>query len=506
MPNSSLFLPSTPENESLRREVAPRDWKNPTPARSYNLVVIGGGSAGLVTAAGAAGLGARVALVEKHALGGDCLNVGCVPSKALLAVARQIEGARTLARGKTASLSEPEVGFAAVMDQMRARRAAIAPHDSASRFRDLGVDIFFGAGSFVDDRRIRVGDAILPFRRAVIATGARAALLPIPGLADAGVLTNETLFSLTTLPRRLAIIGAGPIGCEMAQAFVRFGSEVTLLESDCRVLPREDPEAAQVVREALHREGVRSLCAIEINSVRKVGSEREINYSDQGKQETLRVDEVLLGVGRAPNVEGLGLETIGVEFNEKEGIKVDPLLCTSHTRIFAIGDVAMKHKFTHMAGATARLVLQNALFRGKKRYTDLVVPWCTYTEPELAHVGLHREEAVAIYGENRVATFLQPFRSIDRSFLEGRSEGFVKVHALNGRIIGATVVGEHAGELITPLTLAIKKRISLADLSSLIYPYPSRTEILGRLGDAYQRTRFTPLIQKLFHHWLKITR
>lgn len=500
-----LFQPDTEANRELRKYVAPPDWKNPEPSGRYNLVVIGAGSGGLVTAAGAAGLGGRVALIEKHALGGDCLNVGCVPSKALLAAAKQAAAVRTAGSYGVKIESGPEVDFPAVMERMRELRAQIGPNDSAERFSGLGVDVFFGDGKFQDKDTIVVGDTELKFSKAVIATGARAIILPIPGLADAGALTNETLFSLTELPERLAIIGAGPIGCEMAQAFQRLGSQVTLFESECQILPREDQDAAEIVRDALHAEGVESICEVDIQKVERDGEPRRIHFEHRGESKQLDFDQILVGVGRAPNVEGIRLENVDVEFDKRAGIKVDATLKTTNPRIFAIGDVSMTYKFTHMAGATARLVIQNALFKGRRKHTDLIVPWCTYTQPEIAHVGLYEKEAKEKYG-HALQTFVQKFDEIDRCILEGHTKGFVKVHAVKGRIAGATIVGEHAGDLISEITVAMQSGLKLSALSGVIHPYPTTAEAIQRIGDAYNRTRFTPLLKNLFGKWLSWTR
>lgn len=500
--DSPLFSPPTEANETLRRNVAPRDWVNPTSDGRYNLVVIGAGGGGLVTAAGAAGLGAKVALIEKHALGGDCLNVGCVPSKALLAAAKRAAAVRGAGEYGVALTGGYEVDFPAVMERMRTLRAGIAPHDSADRFAGLGIDVFFGEGRFTGGRRIEVGGQELTFAKAVVATGGRAIVLPIPGLAEAGALTNETVFSLTELPRRLAVIGAGPIGCEMAQAFARFGSEVTLFEAECRILPREDTDAAEIVRSALHRDGVVSICEAKISKVEGSGNDKQIHFEHGGKSHSQSFDHILVGVGRAPNVEGIGLESVGVEFDKRTGVAVDSTLRTTNPRIYAIGDVAMPYKFTHMAGATARLVIRNALFKGRARYTDLLVPWCTYTQPEIAHVGLYQAQAKEQYGAE-VQTFTHPFDAMDRSILEGHTEGFVQVHAVKGRVVGATIVGEHAGDLISEITVAMQAGMKLGALSAVIHPYPTTAEAIQRIGDAYNRTRFTPLLQKLFSLWLR---
>ena len=500
-----IFQPAGSANQRLRENVAPADWENPVPDGRYNLVVIGAGSGGLVTAAGAAGLGAKVALIERNALGGDCLNIGCVPSKALLSAAKRAAAVRDAESHGVRGASGAEVDFPAVMERMRELRASIAPNDSAARFRDLGIDVYLGEARFRDGGTVEVGGRELNFSRAVLATGARADVLPIPGLAEAGPLTNETLFSLSELPARLAVIGAGPIGCEMAQAFARFGSEVTLFEAECKILPREDADAAKIVEAALERDGVRTVCDAKIEKVERQGDVRTIRLAREGETESWEFDQILVGVGRAPNVEGIGLENAGVEFDKRKGVTVDERLRTTNPKIFAVGDVAMGYKFTHMADATARIVIQNALFKGRKKHTDLLVPWCTYTQPEIAHVGLYGNEAREKYGDS-VETFTQDFGEIDRSILEGHTEGFVRVHAVKGKIVGATIVGEHAGDLLSEITVAMQSGMKLGSLAAVIHPYPTSAEAIRRLGDAYNRTRLTPFVAKLFKKWLVWTR
>jgi len=502
---SPIFQPQTQANQVLQSHVAPKEWKNPIPKKQYNLVVLGAGSGGLVAAAGAAGLGAKVALIEKEALGGDCLNVGCVPSKSLLASAKKAAAIKEASSYGIDLEQGYHVNFANVMERMRELRAQIAPHDSAKRFSELGIDVFLGEGKFKDNETVTVGGAELKFSKAVLATGARAILLPIPGLDEAGALTNETIFSLTELPKRLAIIGAGPIGCEMAQAFARFGSKVTLFEAECEILPREDQDAANIVRENLHHDGVESICEVKIEKIERSGEERHIHITHREEKKMLHFDHVLVGVGRAPNVEGIGLENAGVEYDKRSGVKVDAMLRTSNSRIYAVGDVAMDYKFTHMAGATARIVIQNALFKGRRKYTDLIVPWCTYTQPEIAHVGLYEDEAKKLHGD-ALRTFQQDFSKMDRPILEGHTQGFVKVHAVKGRIVGATIVGENAGDLLSEITVAMKAGMKLGALSNVIHPYPTTAEAIQRIGDAYNRTRLTPLLQKLFAKWLAWTR
>lgn len=491
--------PSDEHNRRLVSLVRPQGWVNPVPRPRYNLVVVGGGTAGLVCAAGAAGLGARVALVERDFLGGDCLNFGCVPSKALLASARAVAAVRDAGRFGVRVSGEVRVDFGEVMERMRRLRADIAPNDSARRFSDMGVDVFLGQGRFLDPHSLEVGGARLNFARAVVATGARAA---VPGSFEGlRCLTSETVFSLTRLPRRLAVVGAGPIGCEMAQAFARFGSEVLLFASARGVLPREDREAAALVRAALLRDGVRVLeCGKGLAASAAVGGTTRLRAG--GCDEV--VDEVLVAAGRSPNVEGLGLEEAGVAFSDR-GVRVDDHLRTTNPDIFAAGDVCSAYRFTHAADFMARTVLRNALFKGRARVSALTIPWCTYTDPELARVGLTSEEAAS--KGVAVETFTRELAHVDRSVLEGRTDGFVRVHVRKGtdRIVGATVVAENAGDLISEISLAMTSGLGLARIAGTIHPYPTRAEAIRQVGDIYNRRRLTQLVKWLFGKWLSWT-
>jgi pyruvate/2-oxoglutarate dehydrogenase complex dihydrolipoamide dehydrogenase (E3) component len=495
------LLPDDEYNRRLQAHVHPSDWSNPRPSGRYNLVVIGAGTAGLVTAAGAAGLGAKVALVERDLMGGDCLNVGCVPSKAILSAARvaaTVKGAGEF--GIELRSDETRVDFAAVMRRMRGLRARIAPNDSAARFRDLGVDVYFGQGRFLDSGTLDVEGTELRFQHAVIATGARAAAPPIPGLDDVPYLTNESLFSLTELPRRLGVIGAGPIGCEMAQAFTQLGSTVFLVETQHGILPREDPEAADIVRQRMERDGVRLLCCgRELTILNQNGI--RLRVESHGAHYDEPVDHLLVAVGRAANVEDLGLERVGVAF-DKRGVQVNDRLRTTNARIYAAGDVCSPYQFTHAADFMARIVIQNALFHGRKKFSDLVIPWCTYTSPELAHVGLTATDAAQ--RGIPLDTYLQHFGEVDRAILEGAEEGFVKVHVRRGtdRILGATIVARDAGDLISEVTMAMTHRLGLARIGATIHPYPTQADALRRLGDQYNRTRLTPLVKSLMGKWL----
>lgn len=505
--DAPAILPDDDANRALVAHVAPRDWTNPVPEGRYNMVVVGGGTAGLVTAAGAAGLGAKVALVERHLLGGDCLNVGCVPSKGLLAAAKRAADVRDAGAFGVHVPDGVRVDFPAVMQRMRELRARIAPNDSAARFRELGVDVYLGAGRFTGANTLEVGGQTLEFAKACVATGARASAPPIPGLDTVDALTNETLFELTELPPRLAVLGAGPIGCEMAQAFARFGSRVSLVEMGPHVLMREDEDAAAIVQRALECDGVELLTGAKTTRVSKDGAETVIEYERDGATHTLRCDALLVGVGRAPNVQGLGLEQAGVRFDERSGVVVDDNLRTSNPNVFAAGDVASQYKFTHTADFLARIVIQNALFPGPKgKASALTVPWVTFTDPEVAHVGMYAADAAEAGLE--VDTYTQHFADVDRAILDGEDEGFVKLHVKRGSdtILGATIVARHAGEMISEVSVAMKAGMGLGGLAGVIHPYPTQADAIRRAGDAYNRTRLTPLVAKLMGKWLSWTR
>lgn len=497
-----LVSPADPHNMRLVSYVHPPDWQNPTPALCYNLVVIGAGTAGLVTAAGAAGLGAKVALVEKHLLGGDCLIVGCVPSKAVIRCSRAIFDSNEAGRFGVQSRAPAQADFAVVMERMRKLRADLSPHDSAQRFAKLGVDVFLGEARFTGPDAVEVAGQTLRFKKAVITTGARAVDPSIPGLAEAGYLTNETVFNLTQCPPRLAVIGGGPIGCELAQAFQRLGSQVSVVHKNAHLLDREDMEAAALVQNTFIREGVAVLLNAKITRVERNGGGKVISYESEGKERRLEVDEILAGAGRAPNVDGLNLEAVGVRYDRNKGVQVNDYLQTTNPRIYAGGDVCLAWKFTHAADFTARIVIQNALFLGRKKLSGLTMPWCTYTDPEVAHVGLYERDARERGLE--VDTYVREFKEVDRAVLDGEDEGFVKFHVKKGRdeILGATIVARHAGEMISEISVAMAARMGLGKLASVIHPYPTQAEALRQCGDAYNRTRLTTTVKKWMGRWL----
>jgi pyruvate/2-oxoglutarate dehydrogenase complex dihydrolipoamide dehydrogenase (E3) component len=504
--NKVTISPLDKYNQRLISHVHPQNWVNPQPVDCYDLVVIGAGTAGLVVAAGAAGLdlGLKVALIEKNLMGGDCLNVGCVPSKAIIRSSRVVG---EMWKAKTFGIGIPkliDVDFPAVMERMRRMRAGISYNDSAERFQLLGVDVFLGTAAFDNDMTVEVAGKRLKYKKAVIATGARPVEPSIPGIVEAGYLTNETVFSLTVKPPRLAIIGAGPIGCEMAQTFRRLGSEVTVFHRGSRLLNKDDVDASVILQKVFLREGINLILGCEIERVEVTDEGKKIYFQNNSKQNVVIVDDILVGVGRAPNVEKLNLEAVGVEY-DKRGVKVNDYLQTSNNKIFAAGDVCMEWKFTHAADAAARIVIKNALFSpfglGKQKLSSLIMPWVTYTDPEVAHVGMHEEEAQDL-GIN-VNTIKIPFSSVDRGIIDGEEEGFIKIFHSKGtdKILGATIVASHAGEMISEVTTAIVNNIGLSKLSSVIHPYPTQAECIKKAADTYRKTLLTPNTKRLLG-WL----
>lgn len=505
--HGAQVLPHDPHDRTLVANVHPTDWTNPEPASRYNLVVIGAGTAGLVTAAGAAGLGAKVALIERHLMGGDCLNVGGVPSKCVIRSSRIVSDIRDADRFGVRVRGDVEVDFPAVMERMRRLRAGMSYHDSVHRFQqELGVDVFLGEGYFSGPDTIEVGGKTLRFKRAVIASGARAVHPDIPGLAEAKFLTNETVFALTERPHHLAVIGGGPIGCELAQAFRRLGCDVVLFHNTSHILNREDADAAEIVQQTFVREGIRLILNSEVKRIEPTADGKTLHFEWAGKPDSVTVDEIFVGAGRAPNVEGLNLEAVGVQYDKKRGVVVNDQLQTSNPRIYAAGDICMDYKFTHAADFAARIVIQNTLFRGRKKLSALTMPWCTYTDPEIAHVGLYERDAQEKGIE--LDTFTVSMKQVDRAIADGEEDGFVKVHVKKGtdQILGATIVARHAGEMISELTLAMVGKLGLKTLASVIHPYPTQAEAIRKVGDAYNRTRLTPFVKNMFHRWLTWTR
>jgi pyruvate/2-oxoglutarate dehydrogenase complex dihydrolipoamide dehydrogenase (E3) component len=501
--------PMDGHNVKLLDLVHPKTWVDPTPKASYNLVVVGAGAGGLVSAAGAAGMGARVAIIESHLMGGDCLTVGCVPSKALLRCAKAAAAVRNASEFGIRIDGEVSVDFSRVMERMRRLRAGIAPVDSAERYaRQLGVDVFIGKGVFTGNNSIEVNGRTLNFAKAVVATGGTAAIPNIPGLKAAPYLTNATLFNLTRLPERLAVIGAGPIGIEMAQAFQRLGSQVTVFSRSDRILPKEDPIAAGLVEKALHRDGVTFAFHARYRRIESQLGKPPVTIvlEREHEEHSLEFDALLIAAGRKPSVEGLGLDHAGVAYDARMGVTVNDRLQTTNPDIYAVGDVASKYQFTHMADFGARLVIRNALFFGRDSFSDLLIPWATYTDPEVAHVGLYEKD---LQERNIPFTnFIRAFSDVDRAIVDGETEGFVKIHVKKGtdQMLGATIVGSHASDMISEITLAMHGGLGLGKLAGVIHPYPTAAEAIRQCGDLYNRARLTPTIKGIFNRLMAFKR
>jgi pyruvate/2-oxoglutarate dehydrogenase complex dihydrolipoamide dehydrogenase (E3) component len=498
MTETVTMLPEDKYNKALVDAVHPADWENPTADGVYDMISIGAGAAGLITALGARAIGKKVAIIERNLLGGDCLNVGCVPSKGMIRAAHAAANVRDAGEFGV-NVEGYSVDFGAAMERMRRLRSSIAPHDSADRFQNMGIDIYLGDGTFTSRNTIEVGGQTLKFKKACIATGARATAPPIPGLDTVDYLTNETVFSLTELPPTIAIFGAGPIGCELAQSFARFGSEVTLIEAMHGILPSEDADAAEFVKQSLLRDGIKLLCCGKKTTIEPaVGNKKRIILDSHEVSYDITIDHILVAVGRSPNIDGLGLDEAGVSFT-KQGVVVDDHLQTSNPAIFAAGDICFPYKFTHAADATARIVVRNAFFGipgFKAKASKLIMPWATFTDPEIAHVGKYPAEL-----EKAGVTFdtvTVQLSDNDRAILEG-DEGVLKVHVKkgNGSILGATLVTRHAGEMISEMTTAMVHGIKLQKMTGVIHPYPTQSEVFKRAGDEYFKTWLFGLRDKI---------
>jgi pyruvate/2-oxoglutarate dehydrogenase complex dihydrolipoamide dehydrogenase (E3) component len=471
---------------------------DPASADRYNLVVIGGGPAGMATALGAAALGARVALVEKGALGGDSLHSGSVPSKALVRAARAAAEVRRAPEFGLNVHGPLVVDFAAVKERLERLNVRLALRNTRTLLEEKGIEVFSGFGRFVDKAHVGVEGRILPFSRAVIATGSRPMIPLLDGLTDVPFLTSDSLFTLDSLPKKLAVLGAGPVGCEMAQVFARFGSEVTVFEREERGLMLEDADAADIVRRSLENDGV--TFRFSIKEIRFERNEQSVMvHSHTGDRWFLDpFDRLLVAAGRVPRLDGLNLEAAGIECDES-GIWVDSLLHTTNPHVFAAGDVCSQYRYTHAADALARTVIANALFMAADRVDSLLVPHCTFTEPEIAHVGIHESDAQAVH----LATLKLPFDDLDRAILDSGEAGLLKIHHdKRGTIRGATIVAANAGELISEIVLAMNHGVKLGSLASDIHPYPTQAEIIKRAGDQYRSTLLTPSIMKLLKRFL----
>ena len=476
-------------HESARSaNLRPQTWVNPQPEGCYRLVVIGSGFAGLVAARTAAAQGIKVALIERDFIGGTCINTGCIPSKALIRTSRLYAEMRDAARYGAQVPDGIRVDFAATMQRVRRIRAHLGQRNSVRQLTAAGVDVFCGDARFVAQDAVMVDATRLRFDKALIATGARPNAPSIPGLAQAGYLTNENMFEITELPRRLLVIGGGPIGCEQAQALCRLGAQTTIVQDKPLFMEREERDAAQILSSALARDGIEVRLNTQVRGVRMANGDKIVDLISDDYENSIVVDEILTGIGRAPNVEGLQLDAAGVEYDICKGVHVDDFLRTGNPRIYAAGDVCLEDKYGHTAIASAKMAVRNALFRGRQRWSKLVVPWCTFTDPEIAHVGLHVREA------NRqgvpVKTFTILMHEVDRAITDSEDAGFVKIHVLEGtdKILGATIVARHAGDMINEITLAMVENIGLRKLAHVMHAYDTQAEAIQRAASACERT------------------
>lgn len=467
---------------------------------SADICVIGGGSGGLLVAAGASQMGAEVVLFEGGKMGGDCLNYGCVPSKSMIAAAHAAHAIRSADRFGIGA-AEPDIDFQKVHDHVHGVIGSIAPHDSVERFEGLGVRVIQAKGKFVGPTSVQAGDTVVNAKRVVVSTGSHSGTPPIPGLGTVPYLTNETVFERTEAPAHLLVIGGGPIGSELSQAHRRLGCDVTILDI-AKTLSNGDPELAEVVRTRMLKEGVTIRQEIKILSVEKEGDGVMVNIRDGGKEESVAGSDLLVAAGRVPNLEGLDLEAAGIDY-DKRGIKVDNRLRTTNKKVFAIGDAAGSFQFTHVAGYHAGIVIRNILFRMPAKVDYSALPWVTYTDPELAHVGMTEVQAREKYGDIHVLR--HPFAENDRAQAERQTDGLAKIITTKkGVIVGASIVGPHAGELIQSWILPIQKKMKIGAIAGLIIPYPTLGEVNKRAAGSYYTPKiFSERMRKIVRFLLK---
>ena len=453
----------------------------------YDLVILGGGPAGLTAASAAVQNGLRVALVERDRIGGNSLYVGSVPSKAIVRSAGVIDAARDSAAFGVCAGPDPVGDFGSVMARMRRIRTRIAEYSSVERLQRSGTDVFFGVGRFVGKRVLLAGTQRLEYKKALIATGAGPRPSNIPGLEQTGYLTSTTVFDMVRLPRRLMVIGGGPLGCEMAQALARLGSTVTIVQNEPKFLPHEERDAAELLSLSLSRDGVETRLNTTVVGARMDDGGKWVDMESNGVKSTLAVDEIMLSIGRVPNVDGLDLGAAAIAFDDAHGVHVDDFLRTANPDVYAAGDVCMTHKFTNAAQESARIAVLNAFGRKKRRQSHLLIPWCTYCDPEIAHIGLHvreaRRRAIA------VRSFTIMMHDVDRAITDGQEDGFVKIHVRRGtdEILGATVVAAHAGEMINELSVIMSAGIGMRRLSGILHTYPAQSDAIRLAALAFMR-------------------
>ena len=471
--------------QEYRNNVRPPDWRNPAGNGRYNLIVLGAGPAGIAAARLAAQMGGRVALIERGALGGDSLNVGCIPTQTLSACARQAYQVRQAENFGITQHPDRQASFSTMQARVRQVQATISRQDSAQELSRCGIDVFFGAGSFTSTSSIAVGEQTLRFVRALIATGGLQCLpTDIEGAEQAGYLSLDGLLRLPDMPERLMVVGGGPVGTEIAQACCRLGAEVTLVQKEPKFLPEEERDAAQLLAQSLAADGVQIRLNTTAVAVHRKGETRVVTLRSDGRSYDTAVDQVLVGIGRRPNVEGLDLDAAGIGLTPDGRVAVDDFLRTSNPRVYAAGDACMTRRFTQVAEASARLATRNALTRSTRRISHAVLPWCSHTDPEVAHVGLHITDAHA--RDLSVKTYTVLMHQVDRAITDGERVGFAKIHTRLGtdQIIGATIVARGAGDMVNEITLAMQKNVGLRDLAEVVTAFPARSQTLQLAAQA----------------------
>lgn len=498
-PADGWMPPSTPGavDERFLRRVRPADWRNPTPHACYDFIVLGAGPAGLGAARAARARHHTVAIVECDRIGGNSLNEGSIPSKSLIRTGRAFEALVNSPQFGGPDGTEPTADLRVAMRRVRSIRSRIAEYSSVERLSGEGIDVFFGAAEFSGPRSVRLGSQELRFAKALIATGARPYTCAIPGLEEVGYLTSSTIFDIETLPRRLGIIGGGPLGCEMAQAFAHMGSHVTILQSGPKFLPREERDAAEILSLALSRSGVDTRLNTQVTRTRWENGEKWIDADFMGSKYTVAVDEILLSAGRAANTQGLNLETAGVGCEPDGRIQVNDRFRTANPDVYAAGDVCMEHKFTNIAEASGRMAAVNALDGAEHRMSGMIVPWCTYCDPEIAHVGMNIWDAKLL--SLKVKTFTVMMQDVDRAITDGRDDGFVKIHVREGtdEILGATIVASRASEMINEVAVIMHAKLGLRQVADILHTYPAQSDAIRLAARAFVNDQRTWLVSRV---------
>ena len=489
--------PPTPldDDATLLRRVRPPNWRNPPLKELYDLAIVGAGPAGIAAAEYAARRGFAVALIERSALGGDSLHTGSVPSKAIIRTADIYDGMREADEFGAPLPEQPAFDFTAAMARMRRIRTRISVYHSVHDLTALGIDVFFGQARFAGPDRLLVDDTPLPFRKVLIATGARPKIPDIPGLKETGYRTSSTVFEMTALPKRLAVIGGGPLGCELAQAFRRMGAHVTIVQNNPKFLPREERDAAEILNWSMARDGMDIRLNTTVTAARREGGMKILETLNNEVKGEILADEILVCTGRIPNIEALDLDAAGIASNPRRGVTVDEFLCSSNPDIYAAGDACLPLKFTNAAQSSARLAVANALLRAGRKQDNSVIPWCTYCSPEIAHIGLQvwdaRRQSIPI------KSYTVMLNDVDRAITDGEETGFVKIHVAEGtdRILGATIVASHASELINEIAVIMSTGIGMAALAEVVHTYPAQSGAIMLAAQAYRRDTDRMVIQ-----------